>query len=184
MRILVVEDDTSLQNIIIRRLTAEGYTVDSCFNGVDGFDYADGSEYDCIILDIMLPGMNGIELMKKLRNKGNKSNILILTAKDSIEDRVLGLNVGADDYLVKPFAFDELLARIRALMRRQGEIKDNILILEDLKMNVNEHLVTRGPVIAAAQVWVYLLLNGSWRNTMAILRSVANWEKEPLLKFD
>lgn len=169
MRILVVEDDTSLQNIIIRRLTAEGYTVDSCFNGADGFDYADGSEYDCIILDIMLPGMNGIELMKKLRNKGNKSNILILTAKDSIEDRVLGLNVGADDYLVKPFAFDELLARIRALMRRQGEIKDNILILEDLRMNVNEHLVTRGGKSIVLTSKEYALLEYFMRNQGKVL---------------
>ncbi|NNJ31812.1 response regulator [Lacrimispora defluvii] len=144
MKILVIEDDISLQNIITKRLHAEGFEVDSCLDGQEGYDYADGIDYDCIVLDLMLPKLNGIEVMKKLRAKGNKSNILILTAKDSIEDRVRGLNAGADDYLVKPFAFDELLARIRVLMRRQGEIKDNILILEDLKMNVDEHWVTRG----------------------------------------
>lgn len=169
MRILVIEDDTSLQNIIAKRLCTEGYTVDSCFDGADGFDYADGIAYDCIILDLMLPKMNGIELMKKLRSKGNKSNILILTAKDSIEDRVLGLNAGADDYLVKPFAFDELLARIRVLMRRQGEIKDNILTLKDLTMNVSEHLVTRGSKAITLTSKEYALLEYLMRNQGKVL---------------
>lgn len=169
MRILVVEDDISLQNVITKRLRGEGYAVDSCFDGADGFDYADGMEYDCIILDLMLPKINGIELMKKLRNKGNKSNILILTAKDGIEDRVLGLDAGADDYLVKPFAFDELLARIRVLMRRQGEIKDNILTLEDLVMNVSEHLVTRGGKSISLTSKEYALLEYLMRNQGKVL---------------
>lgn len=169
MRILVIEDDISLQNIITKRLKAEGYSVDSCFDGADGFDYADCIEYDCIILDIMIPKMNGIELMKKLRNKGNKSNILILTAKDGIEDRVIGLDAGADDYLVKPFAFDELLARIRVLMRRQGEIKDNILNLEDLKMNVSEHLVTRDGKSISLTSKEYSLLEYLMRNQGKVL---------------
>jgi len=169
MKILVIEDDVSLQNIITKRLHAEGYEVDSCFDGREGFDYADGIVYDCIILDLMLPKLNGIELMKKLREKGNKSNILILTAKDSIEDRVLGLNAGADDYLVKPFAFNELLARIRVLMRRQGEIKENILILEDLKMNVDEHWVTRGEKNILLTSKEYSLLEYLMRNQGRIL---------------
>lgn len=117
----------------------------------------------------MLPKLNGIELMKKLRAKGNKSNILILTAKDSIEDRVLGLNAGADDYLVKPFAFDELLARIRVLMRRQGEIKDNILKLEDLVMNVSEHQVTRDGKSILLTSKEYSLLEYLMRNQGRIL---------------
>ena len=169
MRLLVIEDDTSLQTIITKRLRAEGFMVDSCLDGASGFDYADGIEYDCIVLDLMLPKMNGIDLMKKLRSKGNKSNILILTAKDSIEDRVLGLNAGADDYLVKPFAFDELLARIRVLMRRQGEIKDNTLILEDLIMNVSEHLVTRGKKNIILTSKEYALLEYLMRNQGRVL---------------
>ena len=169
MRILVIEDDTSLQNIITKRLSREGFTVDRCFDGEAGFDFAAGIDYDCIILDLMLPKMNGIDLMKKLRAKGNKSNILILTAKDSIEDRVLGLNAGADDYLVKPFAFDELLARIRVLMRRQGENKDNILMLEDLVMNVDEHRVTRGGNNIPLTSKEYALLEYLMRNQGHIL---------------
>lgn len=143
MRLLLIEDDTSLQNIISKRLKAEGYTVDSCTDGESGYDYASELEYDCVILDIMLPKLSGLEVLKRLRSKGNKSNILLLTSKDSIEDRVAGLNAGADDYLVKPFAFEELLARIRTIMRRTGESRDNLLALEDLLMNVSEHAVTR-----------------------------------------
>lgn len=169
MKILVIEDDASLQSIITKRLHTEGYEVDSCLDGQAGYDYADGIDYDCIILDLMLPKLNGIDLMKKLRAKGNKSNILILTAKDSIEDRVLGLNVGADDYLVKPFAFDELLARIRVLMRRQGEIKDNILKLEDLEMNVDEHQVTRDGKSILLTSKEYSLLEYLMRNQGRIL---------------
>lgn len=169
MKILVIEDDSSLQNIITKRLRTEGYEVDNCFDGESGFDYADAIEYDCIILDLMLPKLNGIELMKKLRAKGNKTNILILTAKDSIEDRVKGLNAGADDYLVKPFAFDELLARIRVLMRRQSEIKDNILTLEDLTMNVSEHTVTRYGQSIQLTSKEYALLEYLLRNQGRIL---------------
>lgn len=169
LKILVIEDDISLQNIITKRLITEGYQVDSCFDGQTGYEYADGIDYDCIILDLMLPKLNGIELMKNLRAKGNKSNILILTAKDSIEDRVRGLNAGADDYLVKPFAFDELLARVRVLMRRQGEVKDNILKLEDLQMNVSEHLVTRGNKNIQLTSKEYALLEYLLRNQGRIL---------------
>ena len=169
LKILVIEDDISLQNIITKRLLTEGYQVDGCFDGQTGYEYADGIDYDCIILDLMLPKLNGIELMKNLRAKGNKSNILILTAKDSIEDRVRGLNAGADDYLVKPFAFDELLARVRVLMRRQGEVKDNILKLEDLQMNVSEHLVTKGNRNIQLTSKEYALLEYLLRNQGRIL---------------
>lgn len=169
LKILVIEDDISLQNIITKRLLTEGYQVDSCFDGQTGYEYADGIDYDCIILDLMLPKINGVELMKNLRAKGNKSNILILTAKDSIEDRVRGLNAGADDYLVKPFAFDELLARVRVLMRRQGDVKDNILKLEDLQMNVSEHLVTRGNRNIQLTSKEYALLEYLLRNQGRIL---------------
>lgn len=164
MRLLFIEDDKSLHDIIVKRLKAEGYIVDSCFNGADGLDYAIGIEYDCIILDIMLPKMNGLEVLKRLRTKGNKSYILLLTAKDSVEDRVAGLNAGADDYLVKPFAFEELLARIRTLMRRQGENRDNLLMLEDLSMNVSEHTVIRAGMKIDLTFKEYALLEYLMRN--------------------
>ncbi|MCL2671901.1 MAG: response regulator transcription factor [Clostridiales bacterium] len=143
MRILYIEDDPFLQAVIAKRLQEEGYAVDSCTDGEDGYAYASGQEYDCVILDIMLPKRSGIDVLRRLRAEGSRVNILLLTAKDSVEDRVLGLNAGADDYLIKPFAFDELLARVRTLMRRGGERRDDRLVCEDLVMHVSEHTVTR-----------------------------------------
>ncbi len=169
MRLLLIEDDKSLQEVISKRLKSEGYTLDSCFDGMEGYSYASGADYDCIILDLMLPKMNGIELLKKLRAEGNKSNILILTSKDSIEDRVTGLNLGADDYLVKPFAFEELLARIRTLMRRQSKSKDNNLFFEDLCMNVNEHAVMRNGKKIELTSKEYSLLEYLMRNPNNVL---------------
>jgi DNA-binding response OmpR family regulator len=169
MRLLLIEDDASLQDIIAKRLKAEGYSVDSCTDGESGYDYASGLEYDCVILDIMLPKLSGHEVLKRLRSEGNKSNILLLTAKDSIEDRVAGLNAGADDYLVKPFAFEELLARIRTIMRRTGESRDNLLVLEDLLMNVSEHTVTRAGQRIELTYKEYALLEYLMRNQGRVL---------------
>lgn len=169
MRLLLIEDDTALQDIISKRLKAEGYSVDSCLDGESGYDYASGLEYDCVILDIMLPKLSGLEVLKRLRSEGNKSNILLLTAKDSLEDRVAGLNAGADDYLVKPFAFEELLARIRTIMRRTGENRDNLLVLEDLLMNVSEHTVTRAGQRIDLTSKEYALLEYLMRNQGRVL---------------
>ena len=143
MRLLFIEDDAGLQDVITKRLEEEGFTLDCCTDGQSGYEYASGLEYDCIILDIMLPKLNGLEVLKRLRKEGNKTNILLLTAKDTVEDRVAGLNAGADDYLVKPFAFEELLARIRSVMRRQNDSRDNELSIEDLTMNTTDHTVVR-----------------------------------------
>lgn len=120
MRILVVEDERRLCNIIKRGLLEEGYAVDTAYDGEDGEYLAETTPYDLIILDIMLPKKDGIEVCQELRLKKVNMPILVLTAKDTVEDRVKGLDVGADDYLVKPFAFNELLARVRALLRREG----------------------------------------------------------------
>lgn len=144
MRILVIEDDTALNRIIVKRLMEEGHSVDTCVDGRDGLDYAEAAEYDCIVLDWMLPRLDGLSLLRKLRGEGNHANVLLLTAKDAIEDRVAGLDAGADDYLVKPFAFDELLARVRALLRRQSETRDPILKLDDLIMDTAAKKVERG----------------------------------------
>jgi heavy metal response regulator len=144
MRILIVEDDQSLHRIILRRLKEEGYMVDGCYDGEDGLYYMTNEEYDCIILDWMLPKKDGVIVLREFRNLGHETPVLMLTAKDSIMDRVVGLDAGADDYLTKPFAFDELLARIRALLRRHNNVKENKLQLGDLVMDLPKHTVHRG----------------------------------------
>lgn len=144
MRILVVEDEPDLNNLIVKKLKQENYTVDTCLDGKEALDYSLATEYDAIVLDIMLPRINGLEILKQLRDKGKKTPVLLLTAKDSIDDRVTGLNAGADDYLVKPFAFDELLARIRAIIRRVTNDVTNIFSIADLTLDSSTMIVTRG----------------------------------------
>lgn len=143
MRILIVEDELDLQNVLEKRLKAEHYSVDACANGNDAIDYIEMVAYDVIVLDIMLPGLNGLEILEKMRSQNNKTPVLLLTAKDSVSDRVKGLDLGADDYLVKPFAFDELLARLRALTRRQAGSATNQFQLDDLVVDCNSYTVTR-----------------------------------------
>ncbi len=146
MKILLVEDDKKVADFIYRGLTAEGYLVEIAVNGQDGYEQALDEHYDILLLDWMLPLMNGIELLKKIREQNKQIPILILTAKDSIEDRVRGLDEGADDYLTKPFAFAELVARLRALGRREQttQQKKQILEVSDLKMDLKSRVVTRG----------------------------------------
>ncbi len=143
MRILVVEDERDLNNVIVKKLTLEGYGVDSCSNGLDALEYIETGEYDAVILDIMLPKLNGIGVLERLRAKNNMTPVLFLTARDSIEDRVKGLDSGADDYLVKPFAFAELLARVRVLTRKKTGNATNVFSLADLTVNCDNHTVTR-----------------------------------------
>lgn len=144
IRILIVEDEASLLKIITKRLTEEGYSADKCTDGEEGRYYIGLTEYDCIILDIMLPKTDGLTLLKELRLRGVITPVLLLTARDSIEDRVAGLDAGADDYLVKPFSLDELLARVRALLRRQCENKGIVLSIADLNLDTVSHSVIRG----------------------------------------
>ena len=143
MRILVVEDEPNLNRLISNKLKQNHYSVDSCFNGTDAIDYCSFAEYDAIILDIMLPGASGIEILRALRSRNDYTPVLLLTAKDSIEDRVSGLDSGADDYLTKPFSFDELMARIRVLLRRRSGGTSNIFSICDLTVNCDSHSVTR-----------------------------------------
>ncbi len=146
MRLLVVEDEVYLLDILKKRLTKEHYSVDTCEDGLEAWDYIKLTQYDGIVLDIMLPGMDGIELLKRMRKEGNHTPVLLLTARDSIEDRVTGLDIGADDYLIKPFAFEELLARIRVMLRRQDTVQpqDEVYRLADLSVDCKSHAVTRG----------------------------------------
>jgi heavy metal response regulator len=169
IRVLIVEDEISLSRIITKRLREEGYSVDACLDGQEGSCFAEMAEYDCIILDWMLPGMDGLSLLKNLRSKGITTPVLILTARDAIEDRVAGLDTGADDYLVKPFSFDELLARLRAILRRPGESKGTTLSIADLTLDTVSHSVTRSDNILELTSKEYAVLEYLLRNKGRIL---------------
>lgn len=144
MRVLVVEDEKDLNRVITRKLKAEGYSVDSCFDGAEALDYMEMTPYDVIVMDIMMPEKNGYQVLKEVREKGNRSPVLFLTARDALEDRVKGLDLGADDYLVKPFHFEELMARIRVMLRRNHGSVSNRLALADLTLDCDTHEVRRG----------------------------------------
>ena len=148
MRILVVEDDRRLSSIIKRGLVEEGYAVDTVYDGEEGQYFAESTTYDLIILDIMLPKKDGLQVCRDLRIKKINAPILMLTARDTIEDKVIGLDAGADDYMVKPFAFNELLARIRALLRRESLVKTPKLQVGELEMDtLTREVLYRGKLI-------------------------------------
>ena len=144
MRILVVEDEKDLNNIITKHLKKNNFSVDSVFNGEEALEYLEYGAYDLIVLDIMLPKVNGYEVVKKLRENKNETAVLMLTARDSIEDKIKGLDLGADDYLIKPFDFGELLARIRALVRRKYGNTSNTMEIDDLCIDIAKKTVVRG----------------------------------------
>src|SRR6202034_2939545 len=144
MRILVVEDEHKLAKALKEGLQADQYTVEIARTGEEGFYLVETQSFDLVLLDVMLPGRNGIEILAAMRQRGLKTPVLMLTAKDTIQDRVLGLDAGADDYLVKPFAFPELLARIRALFRRGAPDVSPRLRVGDLEMDAVGRLATRG----------------------------------------
>ena len=140
MKLLLVEDEKQLSEALQQILIKNKYTVDAVYNGDEGLDYALTGVYDVIILDIMLPKLNGIEILKMIRKRKISTPVILLTAKGSVEDRILGLDSGADDYLPKPFSPDELLARLRALTRRNGDfINENILEFYDIKLNLSTY---------------------------------------------
>lgn len=144
MRILVVEDESSLNELITKRLKLERYFVDSCFDGEEALSFLDCAEYDAVILDVMIPKLDGFGVLSAMRSRGNKTPVLLLTAKDSIEDRVKGLDSGADDYMTKPFSFEELLARIRVMLRHASGAVSNVFAVGDLTMDCDTREVTRG----------------------------------------
>ena len=143
MKILLAEDEVDVNNVVTRYLKKNGYSVDSVLDGEEALDYLEYSEYDLVILDIMMPKVDGFEVIKKLRDKGNHTSVLMLTARDSADDKVKGLDLGADDYIVKPFDFNELLARIRAVVRRKYGNSSNKLVIGDLILDTSEKSVTR-----------------------------------------
>lgn len=144
MRILVVEDARDMNLLIVKTLKKAGYSVDGCFDGVEALEHLPGAEYDAMILDVMMPRLDGYELLKQLREKGIDTPVLFLTARDAVSDRVKGLDLGADDYLVKPFDFDELLARIRAMTRKRAGSRSNRFTIADLTVDTERRTVMRG----------------------------------------
>lgn len=143
MRILVIEDDSGVASFVGRGLRDAGFSVDTAGNGDDGYAMAAAESYDLVVLDLMLPGRGGFNILRNLRERKITTPIICLTARDAIEDRVRGLDLGADDYLVKPFSFAELLARVRALLRRGSNVTENPIVVGDLKLDVVARTVTR-----------------------------------------
>ncbi len=167
MRLLVVEDNQRLRNSIKLSLEESGYVVDAAADGVEGQDLAELTPYDVIILDIMLPKRDGLEVCRNLRRQHQRTPILILTARDAVEDRVKGLDSGADDYLVKPFSLDELSARLRALLRRDAPDKTGVLMAADLELDPATHSTQRAgmPIELTSKEFAlleYMLRNPNW----------------------
>ena len=169
MRILLVEDEKSLADIVKKGLEDEGYAVDVAYNGEDGLFMAENEPSDLIILDIMLPIIDGMTILKRIRKRGVKSPVLMLTAKDTILDKVSGLDSGADDYLTKPFLFEELLARIRALLRRNSEVKTSIVEIGDLVIDMASHEVRRAGTSISLSSKEYALLEYMAVNSNKVL---------------
>lgn len=144
MRILLVEDDPKISSIVRQALQEESYAVDVAHDGDAAEELAFVNRYDAVVLDLMLPGKDGLEVCRALRESGNITPVLMLTARDGLQDRIAGLDSGADDYLVKPFHVEELLARLRALLRRQAPVKTTRLKIDDLVVDTAAHIVSRG----------------------------------------
>lgn len=164
MRILVAEDERDLNRIIKKRLEKEEYSVDSCYDGEEAMDFLAVGEYDLVLLDIMMPKADGLEVVRRMRGKKISTPVLFLTAKDTVADKVTGLDAGAEDYLVKPFAFEELLARIRALTRKSAGQITNQLTLADLTLDMKSRRVVRSDTVIPLSarefaILEYLMLN-------------------------
>jgi DNA-binding response OmpR family regulator len=165
----MVEDEKPLRDIVSRRLKAEGYSVDTASDGESGLYYAKMADYDLIVLDLMLPKIDGVTVLKRLRGEKVSTPVLVLTAKDSVADRVSGLDAGADDYVTKPFSLEEFLARTRALLRRNVENKENILVEADLVIDTLSHKATRAGKDITLTSKEYAVLEFMMRNKGRIL---------------
>ena len=164
MRLLIAEDEKNLNKILAQQLRDNGYSVDACFDGEDALDHIRMTDYDGVILDIMMPKLDGLEVLKKMRADRIDTPVLFLTARDSVADRVEGLDLGADDYLTKPFAFEELLARVRVLIRKKSGNKTNTYTLADLTLDAQSREVKRGdtPISLSSKEFAileYMIMN-------------------------
>ena len=169
MRILVVEDEKHLNRIISEAVEDEGYSVDSCYNGVEALEYLACADYDVIILDIMMPKMNGLELVRRLRSEGNNTPVLFLTARDAVADRVEGLESGGDYYLTKPFDFQELMAVVRVMTRKYTGNRSNVYTIADLSLDSNTRTVTRAGKNIELTAKEFSLLEYMMRNKGVVL---------------
>lgn len=191
MRILLAEDEADLNQIITRKLTSDGYSVDSCYNGSEAIDFLEMADYDAVILDIMMPKIDGFGVLRHIRNTGKSAPVPFLTAKDSVGgDRVKGLDSGADDYLIKPFSLEELTARIRAMTRKKFNITANILHVGDLTLDTGSHTIKRGEneIMLSAKEYnllEYLMLNKGIvlsREKLKIISGILNMKVEQMLR--
>lgn len=169
MRILFAEDERDLNHIITKKLTSQGYSVDSVYDGEEAIDILSYTDYDAVILDIMMPKADGFAVLRALRSKGKNTPVLFLTARDSVQDRVAGLDSGANDYLVKPFSVEELLARIRAMTRTAFGVSDSLLSVGDLTMDTAAKVVKRGGKEIPLSAKEYALLEYLMHNAGIVL---------------
>lgn len=176
MRLLVIEDQERLRNWLRKGLQEAEFVVDAAGDGNEGLWYALGNSYDVIILDLMLPGLDGLSILRQLREAGREDQVLILTAKDTVADRVKGLDLGADDYLVKPFAFDELLARVRALVRRRYGKHSPVIQVGDLRIDTSQRRVWRGEQEIELRAMEYKLLDYLARRAGETVSRTEIWE--------
>ncbi len=185
MRLLVIEDYTPLRTSLVQGLTEADFAVDATGDGNEGLWYARGGEYDAIVLDLMLPGRDGLSILQQIRAEGSRVPVLILTAKDALQDRVTGLDTGADDYLLKPFAFEELLARLHALIRRRYDVATNQTTIADLCVDLKAKQVTRQgkPIVLTAKEFAVLevlaLRRGQVVSRTQISEHVYGFDAEP-----
>lgn len=169
MRILIAEDQKDLNKVLTKKLTAEGYSVDSCFDGEEALDFLNMAQYDGVILDIMMPRLDGLSVVKHMRASGDATPVLFLTARDSVEDKVRGLDLGANDYLVKPFSFEELMARVRALTRKATAENSPVYEICDLRLDTGSHSVTRSGKNIKLSAKEFALLEYLLRNKGQVL---------------
>ncbi len=169
MRILIAEDERDMNKIITKKLVSESYAVDSCFDGETALSYIMSTEYDVIILDIMMPKKDGFSIVKEIRDKCIETPVVFLTARDAVSDRVKGLDLGANDYLVKPFSFDELMARIRVMTRLKSGKSTSVLSVADLTLDTGSHIVKRGEVVINLSAKEYAILKYMMYNVEIVL---------------
>lgn len=184
MRLLVADDDRDIAKVLTALFERGGYSVDVVYNGKDAYDYASVSDYDGLVLDIMMPGMDGLEVLRKLRANGMKTPVLLLTAKGDLADRVNGLDAGADDYLPKPFAASELLARVRAMLRRKEQYHTDIMEFEGLKLDISSFELSFGNesmrLVSKEFQMMQLLIQspGSVISTEQFMERIWGWDSE------
>lgn len=184
MKLLLAEDEKDMSDALVDILTYHKYMVDAVYDGAEALEYARLTDYDGIILDIMMPKLNGLEVLKKLRAENNNTPVLLLTAKSEIEDRIAGLDMGADDYLPKPFAMGELLARIRAMLRRREEFTPDILQFGDMKLNMHSYELIGNdksvvlPKLEYQLMELFMLNQGIYLSSETILERVWGYDTE------